>query len=286
MRRFPPRRVVLTLSLALAAVLGPLAPAEARSETVPMPGAQMMPVLELGQLVNADAQAYALALTCGAAHYTSSVEAGETVLLQPPAAAGCTLTVVETKKSLPLSGPRLDIRIEGGTPRHPIRFLEWKVEMRTYGDAGEWPAGVVRQWAASASASSEYSEDGWCARQATGEPNTHACGDIATAWTTKEASSPEKHWIELRYPKKVRAIGARLFITNAPGAVHEIQGRTGSGWETLWRGTDPVQTCPAILELRFTEEIDTDTIRVVLDLTRQQSWFELDAVELIGKKAR
>ena len=255
-----------------------------RDETIAEPPAPPDTPTQTGRLVNADDNGYHLELTCGASLYTSSIEAKETVLLALPANVGCTLKVVETQKSLLLQGLPLSVRIAGGAPLHPLRFLPWQVQMRTYGVAGTWPEGLVRQWAASATASSEYSEDGWSARQATGAPDTHACGDIVTAWTTKEAKDTQHQWLELRYPQKVRAIGARLFITNAPGALYEVQGRTGSGWETLWRGTDPTASCPAVLEIRFAEEIDTDTLRIVLDLSRQETWFEVDAVELLGQR--
>jgi hypothetical protein len=46
------------------------------------------------------------------------------------------------------------------------------------------PTGMIRQWASSAVASSEYSPTSWSAAQATGAPNTFDYGDIATAWVT------------------------------------------------------------------------------------------------------
>lgn len=237
----------------------------------------------VGLLENGDDRAYRLELSCSNGMFTSLISAAERVVFVSPASSGCLLKVVESNKSLRLKGHVYAVKIEGGAPHNVARQLTWNFKMPTYGHTKGWPKGVTRQWAVGAKASSEYSPTGWSAMQATGPPNTFACGDIQTAFTTQPSRTTERHWIDLRYPKKMRAIGARLFITNAPGAVAEVQGKTGSGWFTLWRGKDPTGSCPAVLAIAFNEEIDTDTIRIVLDLSRQTSWFELDAVELIGR---
>jgi len=276
-----PLAVALTLPLARAAraerPIAPLRGDDTERMTPPPLGAPAT-----GRLVNRDTAGHRLVLTCGAQRFEATVAGGETVLIAPPVAVGCTLAVDDARTGYEVASPSLDLRIDDGVVVESVRALAWAAVVASFGYTGPWPDGAVRQWAQSADASSEYSPDGWSAKQATGAPDTHGCGDIRTAWTTRDARSDKPQWLELRYPDKIRAIGARLFVTNAPGAVREVQARTGSGWETVWKGSDPTDGCPAVLGIRFQEEVDTDGLRIVLDTSAQTTWFEVDAVELIG----
>lgn len=256
---------------------------EAEGAIAPLSMAQPSPSGAGGRLVNADGRPYTLDLRCGELAWSAGVDAFETVALAAPSAGACELVVRETKSTLALSGAVGELRIEAGALRESVRTLRWSIVRATYGDDGPWPDGVVPQWAVAAEASTEYTADSWSAGKAAGAPDTVGCGDSPTAWAPLEMRTEKRHWILLRYPKRVRAVGARLHVTLAPGAVKEIQARTGSGWETVWSGPDPTRSCPAILAARFAEEVDTDTIRVVVDLSHQDNWFELDAVELLGK---
>jgi hypothetical protein len=282
-------RAVLALPLAL--VLLALAPAPGAADVDPPRGSEAARFLEpapagapaTGRVVNRDKMDHRLILTCGAQRFEAPVAAGETVLLAQPVAVGCILTVDQPGAGYEVRSPALDLRIDGGAVVDTLRALTWTPVVATFGHTGPWPDDAVRQWARSADASSEYSPDGWSAKQATGAPDTPGCGDIRTAWATRDARSDKPEWLELRYAQKVRAIGARILVTNAPGAVREVQAHTGSGWETVWKGSDPTDTCPAVLGVRFQEEVDTDGLRILLDTSRQTTWFEVDAVELIGK---
>jgi len=61
---------------------------------------------------------------------------------------------------------------------------------------------TVSQWAAAATASSQYGADPWSAMQATGPPDTLAYGDLASAWAPAQQDAGAE-WLELRYDTPV-----------------------------------------------------------------------------------
>jgi hypothetical protein len=133
-----------------------------------------------------------------------------------------------------------------------------------------------------ARASSQYGTSGWSALQAIGEPNTPDCGDLQTAWASKEADS-QIEWIELDFPKRMWARGVRIVETFNPGGVSNVEVRKSNGnWESVWSGIDPTQACPGVFDVSFSEEIETNSVRLVLQSGRVPGWNEIDAVGLIG----
>lgn len=50
---------------------------------------------------------------------------------------------------------------------------------------------TVRQWAARAQATSQYTATDWSAQQAIGAPDTAGCSDVATAWASSDANGIE-----------------------------------------------------------------------------------------------
>jgi hypothetical protein len=144
----------------------------------------------------------------------------------------------------------------------------------------------MRQWAVAATASSEYGNPQWSARQATGPPNTMQDGDYSTAWATRaQDGGPE--WLELEYATPVHATRVRVRETYNPGAVVRIEGVSAEEPQvavlTLWEGHDPTRQSPGWLEARF-EPTQTliSKVRVHLDTALVPGWNEIDAVELIG----
>jgi hypothetical protein len=144
--------------------------------------------------------------------------------------------------------------------------------------------GHFHQWAVTATASSEYTDTDWSAMQATGEPNTLTCGDLPTAWASKEPNAgPE--WLELTYAEPVRPVSVRIRETFNPGAIMKIEARDeNNAWHPLWQGNDATGECPGWLSVECpAPEWRARTIKVTLDTTRVRSWCEIDAVELIGE---
>lgn len=141
------------------------------------------------------------------------------------------------------------------------------------------PEGAPIQWAATATASSEWSSDSWSAWQATGEPNTFACGDIETAWAPlSSGSAPE--WIELGFGAPVNAMGLLVHETYESGFIYQIDliGVDGE-YHTVWTGTDTTG-CPGWFEISFDE---TDYLVEGVKLyTQINGWEEVDAVALIA----
>ncbi len=148
------------------------------------------------------------------------------------------------------------------------------------------PDGRLRQWAKEATASSQYSNDGWDAKQATGEPDTLQAGDQRTAWAAKEPDAGIE-WLELTYATPVRPALVRVRETFNPGAVTKVEARDEEGtWQLLWEGRDPSVACPSWLEVRVEPPAwSTRAIRVTLDTRLVPGWNEIDAVELVGESA-
>ncbi|MBI4563471.1 MAG: hypothetical protein HY716_02095 [Planctomycetes bacterium] len=147
---------------------------------------------------------------------------------------------------------------------------------------------VVRQWAFSAKASSEYSPDGWSAQQTCGPPNTEQAGDRQTAWTTKQQNDGEE-WIELTYSLAVIPVGVRIHETCGPGAVIRVEAiNAGGAWQVLWQGSDPTKGQQiAWFGVPFDPpQFSTRSIKITLDTRLVQGWNQIDAVELVGKTAQ
>lgn len=141
----------------------------------------------------------------------------------------------------------------------------------------------VRQWASSASASSEYSSGDGSAGEASGPPDTPLASDYVTAWA---AQFPDKgkEWLELRYVIPVHATGVRIFENFTPGGIVEVELKDPLGqYHSVWEGNEPVEKAPACFEVSFERsEYEVSAVRIHLETSRQKGWEEIDAVELVG----
>ncbi len=144
--------------------------------------------------------------------------------------------------------------------------------------------GRLRQWASSASASSEYSNPDWGANQATGKPDTVNGGDAQTAWATQNQDGGLE-WLQLEYDVAVQPQMVRVHETFNPGAVVKIEALDIDGkWQTLWQGKDSTTACPGWLEVKTEPPAwFTKVIKITIDNDAAPGWNELDAVELIGE---
>jgi len=145
--------------------------------------------------------------------------------------------------------------------------------------------GRLRQWAATARASTQYTATDWSAMQATGKPDTLVPGDARTAWASLEADGGEE-WLELGYENPVVPTRVRVHETFNPGAIVKIEGRDEKGeWRVLWQGHDPVREGAGWLEVDVAPGFPTRAVRLTLDSANVPGWNEIDAVELIGEAA-
>lgn len=149
-------------------------------------------------------------------------------------------------------------------------------------------AGEIRQWAASATASTEYGNPDWAAAQATGAPNVTACGDDTSAWASKDDTTVE--WLELTYATPVKPYQVNIYQSFNPGQIVKIELFSPDG-QTVYQiySATPtkVETCPQVLTLSLDGSSLTQVNR--MRITVDQSvlgvgWGEIDAVELVGVK--
>jgi hypothetical protein len=145
--------------------------------------------------------------------------------------------------------------------------------------------GLLRQWASSAEATSQYSPDRWSARHATGEPDVVAWADDGNAWTTLDSDGGVQS-IELTYATAVLPREVNVIESYQGGAVVRIEARdpTTGDWTELWSGRDP---SPPDRIATFGPELEpvgfpTDAVRVTLDTDLVSGFNEIDAVELVG----
>ena len=154
----------------------------------------------------------------------------------------------------------------------------------TGGDAPVISGGELRQWAAFASASSEYGSDSWAAYQATGAPNTYPqCGDIQTAWAS--ASSSGVDTLTLDYATPVVPTRLEIYQTLNPGAISKIELVDVNGNSHVIYGATPtvMDVCPFVLAITI-DTVDVPVKRVIIHIDQSETgvWCEIDAVELIG----
>jgi sugar lactone lactonase YvrE len=141
----------------------------------------------------------------------------------------------------------------------------------------------IRQWAASATASSQYGEDSWSATQATGAPNVTTCADDTKSWAA--ASSNTVEWIELTFAVPVAPSQVNVHISYNPtyitkmelidldGVSHQIYGFEARSYAE----------CPTVFSIDVSEQnIQTAKLKITIDQSSAPSWVEIDAVELVG----
>lgn len=165
--------------------------------------------------------------------------------------------------------------------------LEEDVEEETEEEAAEPQAEEVRQWASSATASSEYSSPGWAAMQATGEPDTIVteCEDDVTAWASSGSDTVE--WLELGFDTPVVPTEINIIQTHAPDQVIQVEViDTGGDYHTVYTGEPENlwELCPYTLTV-FVDGVDfaVDSVKITIDQSViETSWNEIDAVELVG----
>jgi len=142
----------------------------------------------------------------------------------------------------------------------------------------------TRQWAARATASSQYGADSWSASQATGAPDTPECGDLTTAWATAAANGVD--WLRLEYDTPVTPKRIEIHQTYNPGAINQVEVTIPGGGVThiVYQASPaPVEQCPFVLIIPIDNlDVKVGEVIVYLDQTNHTGWNEIDAVELIG----
>jgi hypothetical protein len=146
-------------------------------------------------------------------------------------------------------------------------------------------AGTVRQWAAGAAATSEYTADGWSAIRATGPPDVPEWSDDERAWASLGSDAGIQS-IEVTYETAVVPREVNVIESYNGGAMVRLEAwdPTEQAWSELWSVRDPSPSdriatfSPELLPVAFA----TDTIRVTLDTDLVPGFNEIDAIELVG----
>jgi hypothetical protein len=142
--------------------------------------------------------------------------------------------------------------------------------------------GCVHQWAADATASSEYTPTDWSAKQVTGLPDTLQGGDARTAWAAREADAGEE-WIRVTFPLPLKMSRIRVLENYVPGGIVAVDviGADGAR-RRVWEGSDPGGDVPVWFEADLKGAVGRELV-IVLDTKKNSGWEEIDAVELIGE---
>lgn len=142
----------------------------------------------------------------------------------------------------------------------------------------------VRQFAASAVATSQISDLDWGAVQAAGPPNTEACGDARTAWATAEPNAQAS--ITLYYPQLVYPTRVLVYQSMNPGLIIQVT-VTDTFGEVHTVYQSPPQftgTCPftLLVDIGYMDD-PANTVTIYIDQASSTvGRIEIDAVELIG----
>lgn len=146
---------------------------------------------------------------------------------------------------------------------------------------------LIRQWAARAEATTEYSYPQYGAVQATGAPNTLGCGDSPTAWASRAVTNYEQ--LTLYYDTPVIPTAINIYQTFGRGSIVQVDIITSSGEIiSLPDSADP-PTNPPICPGVFTVDVSgydvgaVNGVIITLDQTIRGMWNEIDAVELVGR---
>jgi len=152
-------------------------------------------------------------------------------------------------------------------------------------DTPEETVETIKQWATSATASSEYGNPDWSAMQATGEPNALACEDSVNAWASATGEGQES--LTLTFEQPVQPTQVNIHQNLTPGSIVRVELINASNGDIIEipESADPGATpCPRIFALDITD-VDAAVTGVVVHLDESIGgyWNEIDAVELVGR---
>lgn len=143
---------------------------------------------------------------------------------------------------------------------------------------------VNGQWAATATASSQYGSDSWAAKQATGRPNVESYGDNGYAWAHLEKNKGLET-LEVTFAEAVNAVGVRIRESYGSGAVTQVELKDVAGtYHVAWTGIDPTTGLNYLQVPVELTDYEVNGVRITVDTTLvPEEWAEIDAVQLVGE---
>lgn len=144
---------------------------------------------------------------------------------------------------------------------------------------------VVNQWAADASATSQYSNPNWSAEQATGKPDVSGCGDNANAWASAAPDGQDE--LTLTFQEPVLPLELYIHQTYTPGSITQVSLIAAETGELIPvpDSADPDTQCPHIFApdlSKLEKPPRVNGVVITLDQTIGGGWNEIDAVRLVG----
>jgi hypothetical protein len=144
--------------------------------------------------------------------------------------------------------------------------------------------GAPLQVASSHTPEGQLQQRSWGPEQVLGPPNTHAAGDIPTAWAPLSSAGQGEEWLHVSYERPVEISQINVRETHNPGAISKITAMMPDGSEVMvWEGTEPKAEAPVDMSFNVPAGVSANSVKVYLDRTRVPGWNEIDAVELIGR---
>ena len=124
----------------------------------------------------------------------------------------------------------------------------------------------------------------WGPEQVVGPPNTHAAGDIPTAWAPLASQGGNGEWLHVNYDQAVDISEIRVRETHNPGAIAKLAAVLPDGREVvIWEGVTPPTQAPVDTAFSAPAGLQAHSVKIYLDRTRAPGWNEIDAVELVGR---
>jgi hypothetical protein len=149
-------------------------------------------------------------------------------------------------------------------------------------------ADAAGQWAAGATAGSQYSSPNYAAARMAGAPDVPQPGDHVNAWCPAKSSGTE--WCQATFAQPLFATEVRVRQTNAPGAIVKVEAITPEGvTHVWWEGTDPSKAPTTAHLAWFAIRVPRTpyrvaSIRLTLNLDAVSGWEEIDALQLVGTR--
>lgn len=148
-------------------------------------------------------------------------------------------------------------------------------------------ADTTGQWAASATAGSQYGRTQYSAAKATGAPDIKVAGNSPDAWCPA-GKNEGTDWLEVSFAKPVRATEVRVRQNDTVGAIAKIEAIAPDGTSHLWwEGVDPFVASGTRDIVWFAVRVPkTDyvvaKVKITLNLAAVTGWKEIDAVQLVA----
>jgi hypothetical protein len=190
------------------------------------------------------------------------------------------------------SGPPKSVPTAGGLTPSPGGVAPVQPSIGIVIAAAELSDAAIRsdgsgQWAANATAGTQYGRTQYSASKATGAPDVPVAGNSPDAWCP---ASRDKgvDWLEVTFAKPVRAKEVRVRQNDAAGAITKVEAIEPDGTAHVWwEGVDPYKATPVREIAWFAVRVPATSyvvarVKLTLNLASGPGYKEIDAVQLVG----